>query len=170
MKICLHTAIFLTTEQKLRILYTKTIPNLRQSRWGVYSRNRFFALRCELRSTWKLRISINNDNLYHAVFEKPILGEFANFKNWLLASSCLSSCLFVRTRRNFMKFDILVFFENISRMKNVSDKSCRENRNTHFMFTNFFENHAVYGIMCRHVVKPDRPNYTMAHAHWVLNN
>jgi len=41
-------------------------------------------------------------------------------------------------------------------MNNVSNKSCRENRNTHFMFDNiyiyiyiytFFENRAVYEIM-----------------------
>ena len=31
------------------------------------------------------------------------------------------------------------------RMRNVSDKSCRENQNTHFVFSNFFfENRAVY--------------------------
>jgi hypothetical protein len=32
-------------------------------------------------------------------------------------------------------------------MTNVSDKSCRENQNTNFIFTNFFENRAVYEIM-----------------------
>jgi hypothetical protein len=33
-------------------------------------------------------------------------------------------------------------------MRNVSDKSCRENQNTHFMFNNFFsENPVVYEIM-----------------------
>jgi hypothetical protein len=33
------------------------------------------------------------------------------------------------------------------RMKNLSDKSCRENQNTHFVFNNFFfENRAVYEI------------------------
>ena len=33
------------------------------------------------------------------------------------------------------------------RMRNVSDKSCRENQNTHFVFSNFFfENRAVYEI------------------------
>ena len=35
------------------------------------------------------------------------------------------------------------------RMRNVSDKSCTENQNTHFVFiANFPENRAVYGIMC----------------------
>ena len=36
------------------------------------------------------------------------------------------------------------------RMKNFSDKSCRENRNIHFVFNNFFfffENHFVYKVM-----------------------
>jgi len=74
------------------------------------------------------------------------------------------------TGRILTKFDIWVFFENLSRkfkfhwsptritgtlhedlstfmiisrsvilrMRNVSDKSCRENQNTHFVFSNFF--------------------------------
>ena len=34
--------------------------------------------------------------------------------------------------------------------KNVSDKICRENKNTHFTFYNFFfENRAVYKIMLK---------------------
>jgi len=34
-------------------------------------------------------------------------------------------------------------------MRNVSDKSCRENQNTHFVFSNFFfpENRADYEII-----------------------
>ena len=34
-------------------------------------------------------------------------------------------------------------------MRNVSDKSCRENQNTHFVFSNFFppEYRAVYNTM-----------------------
>jgi len=27
---------------------------------------------------------------------------------------------------------------NLLRMRNVSDKSCRENQNTHFVFSNYF--------------------------------
>ena len=35
----------------------------------------------------------------------------------------------------------------LRRMKNVSDKSCRENQNTHFMFNNFVsKNRAFYEI------------------------
>jgi len=40
------------------------------------------------------------------------------------------------------------------RMKIVSDKSCREIWNTHFMFSNFFfESHAVYEIMWKNIVE-----------------
>ena len=83
------------------------------------------------------------------------------------------------SQRIFMKFDISVFFENLSRrfkfhfnltritatlhedqytfltisrsfllrMKNVSDRLCRESKHTHFMINNlFFENYAVYEV------------------------
>jgi hypothetical protein len=41
-------------------------------------------------------------------------------------------------------------------MKNLSDKSCRENQNTHFMFNTFFFNHAVYEIMWKNIVESGR--------------
>jgi hypothetical protein len=40
-------------------------------------------------------------------------------------------------------------------MRNVSDKSCREN-NIHFVF-NIFLNRVLYGIMWKNMVEPDRP-------------
>jgi len=46
-------------------------------------------------------------------------------------------------------------------MRNVSDKSCRENQNTHFVFNNFFsENRAVNEIMWKNMVEPERPQTT----------
>jgi hypothetical protein len=43
-------------------------------------------------------------------------------------------------------------------MRNVSDKSCRENQNTHFMLHNFFlENGGVYEIMLKNAVQLGRP-------------
>ena len=47
-------------------------------------------------------------------------------------------------------------------MRNVSHKSCRENQNTHFVSSNFFfpENCAVYEIMWKNNVQPDRPQMT----------
>jgi hypothetical protein len=41
------------------------------------------------------------------------------------------------------------------RIRNVSDKSCRENQNTHFVFSNFFcsfENRVIYAIMWENIV------------------
>jgi hypothetical protein len=85
----------------------------------------------------------------------------------LSPSSCPTVCLsawnnLVPITRIFMKFDICEFFENVRRkskfnyspiklavtfilisriilkMRNFSYKSCRENQNTHFTFSNFF--------------------------------
>jgi len=48
------------------------------------------------------------------------------------------------------------------RMRNVSDKSCTENQNTHFVFSNFFsENRAVYEIMGKNIVERERPQMTI---------
>jgi hypothetical protein len=61
------------------------------------------------------------------------------------------------------------------RMRNVSDKSCVENQNTHFVINSlFFENRAVYEIIwvyiyiyCRFGLARDD---SMAHAHCMLDN
>jgi hypothetical protein len=52
------------------------------------------------------------------------------------------------------------------KIKIVSDKSCRENRKTHFAFNNLFflESRVVYEKMWKNVVEPDRPQITM----WLL--
>jgi hypothetical protein len=48
------------------------------------------------------------------------------------------------------------------RMRNVSDKSSRENQNTHFVFSNFFfKSRAVCEIMWKNVVERDRPQMTI---------
>jgi hypothetical protein len=47
-------------------------------------------------------------------------------------------------------------------MRNVSDRSFRENQNTHFMLSNLpLENRAVYEIMWKSAVKPGRPETTV---------
>jgi len=43
-------------------------------------------------------------------------------------------------------------------MKNVSDKSCTENRDTHFVFNNFFSKKMyLYEITWKNIVERDRP-------------
>jgi hypothetical protein len=48
-------------------------------------------------------------------------------------------------------------------MRNVSDKSCRENQNTRFVFSNFFffENRTVCEIKWKNIVDRGRPQMTM---------
>jgi len=43
-------------------------------------------------------------------------------------------------------------------MRNVSNKTCRENQNTHFLFNDFFLNRAP-------VIQPDRPHLTILRIH-----
>ena len=48
------------------------------------------------------------------------------------------------------------------RMRNISDRSYRENQNTNFVFNNFFfENRAFFEIMWKNMVGPDRPQMTI---------
>ena len=49
------------------------------------------------------------------------------------------------------------------RMRNTSEKIRRVPENTRFMFNNFsfFENHAFYETMWKHIVEPDTPPMTI---------
>ena len=48
----------------------------------------------------------------------------------------------------------MLFFLTIT---SVSDKSCRQNQNTHFMFNNFsFENRFFYKVKWKNMAHPDR--------------
>jgi len=59
------------------------------------------------------------------------------------------------------QFTFLIIFPSVFRMRNVWDKYCKENQNTNFMFNNVSENSAVYEIMWKSVVEPDRQRITM---------
>ena len=55
---------------------------------------------------------------------------------------------------------LIISRSNLLRMRNVSDKSCKENENTHFIFNGlffFFENRAVNAIMLENTAQPDSP-------------
>jgi len=42
-------------------------------------------------------------------------------------------------------------------IRNVSDRSCRENRNTHFVFSDFFPENRVVYVMWKNIVERGRP-------------
>jgi len=48
-------------------------------------------------------------------------------------------------------------------MKNVSDRSFRDNQNTRFVFSTvlFSQNRAVHEIMWKNIVEPERPQMTI---------
>jgi len=49
----------------------------------------------------------------------------------------------------------------LHRMRNISDKSFRENQNAYFIFIFFFENRAVCEEMWKIIVEPDGPQMTI---------
>jgi hypothetical protein len=68
------------------------------------------------------------------------------------------TCTLHEDRRTF----VIISSPSLLKMRNVSDKSCRENQNTHFMFSNFFsKNPAVYEITWKNMVETDRPQMTI---------
>ena len=52
-----------------------------------------------------------------------------------------------------MKAILIISHSVLLRMRNVPDKSCRENQTTHFMFSNFLKNLAVYETMSKYIVE-----------------
>jgi len=49
-------------------------------------------------------------------------------------------------------------------IKNVSDKICRENEDIHYLFNIFFfENGAVYEMILKNMLQPDRIQVTVGH-------
>jgi hypothetical protein len=55
-------------------------------------------------------------------------------------------------------------------MRNISEKVCRQDRNTHFIFNNIFsKNHAIYEIKWENIVTPDRSRMTIQHGTSVLH-
>ena len=56
------------------------------------------------------------------------------------------------------------------RMRNVSEKCCRQNQNTHFMFNKFFQELCLYEIMWKIITEPGRPQMAIWHmctAFWI---
>jgi len=51
-------------------------------------------------------------------------------------------------------------------MRNVSDNSCRESQNTHFILNNYFKkNHAIHEIMWKNMVELGGPQMTIQYMH-----
>jgi hypothetical protein len=68
---------------------------------------------------------------------------------------------------------LIISLSILLRMKNVSDKSCREKRNTHFLFNNVHpippKNHAIYAMWKNDAVGQSTDD-NMVHAHGWLDN
>jgi hypothetical protein len=57
-----------------------------------------------------------------------------------------------------------------AKMRDISNKSLRENQSTHFLFSDFFsKNRAVYEIMQKNLVVPEGPQMTSQHGTYALH-
>ena len=80
--------------------------------------------------------------------------------------NCFSTTTMVaRTRLNVIRsLHILLVISRkvLLGIRNVSDRSCRENRNIHFMFKNVYPKIVFfYELMWKNTVKPDGPQMTI---------
>jgi hypothetical protein len=57
---------------------------------------------------------------------------------------------------------VVIYVSVLLRMRNFSGKGCRKNQNMNLKFNDLFlENRAVYEIVCKNMVQPDRPQMTI---------
>jgi len=52
--------------------------------------------------------------------------------------------------------------------RNVTEKSCRENQNTHFVFSNIFEHHAIYVMIWHMCIACWITKATDAHSEYII--
>jgi len=101
-----------------------------------------------------------HENWYLRIFLKSVkkiqvslkLDENKGYFTWWQSTFFIIHCLF------------------LLRMIKVSDKSCIENQNTCFVFSNFFFNRAVYEIMWKNILEWEQfTDDNMAHWHCMLD-
>jgi hypothetical protein len=83
----------------------------------------------------------------------------------LYCSACFGS-LFVSE----YQYTFLIISHSVLRMKDVSEKKSRENPNTYFVFSNFFEYHAIYEITWKNTAERGKPQtklWCMLTAFWI---
>jgi hypothetical protein len=66
-------------------------------------------------------------------------------------------CILHEYRCTFFNHVFLTLYYNEKYYRQI----CREHQNTHFTFSNFFENRAVYELMWKNILQPDRPQMTI---------
>jgi hypothetical protein len=102
-----------------------------------------------------------HESWYLRIFRKPVENIQVSLKSDKNKGyfTWRTTHIFVITSRSFLL-----------RMRNVPDKSCRENQNTHFVYSNiFFEKCAVYEIMWENVQRgtPQMTIWRMCIAFWI---
>jgi len=94
---------------------------------------------------------------------------FMKFDMWVFFRKCQENSSYIKIwqEKQIPYMKVFLYLWQIShsvllRIGIVSNKNCRENQNTHFMFHNLVpESHAIYEIMWKYIAGSDRPQITI---------
>jgi hypothetical protein len=90
------------------------------------------------------------------IFTKVYIEDFLKIHQEIQVSLNLTRVM--GTLHEELCMSMIILRSVLLRIRNVSDKICREDQNTCFMFTFFLtDNRAIYEIMCKNMLQPDRP-------------
>ena len=111
---------------------------------------------------------VRREKLYYPPDDEHMCSKHVEAWNKLLIKFSASSWLILInilrcTVSKILKL-IMMFCSILVRMRYVSEASCTPNQNTHFMFNNTppqKKNCAIYEIMWKNMVEPDRPQATI---------
>jgi len=94
---------------------------------------------------WKVPVCFFMSVCPHGTTWLPLDGLWWNFIFEYLKKNCLENSSFIKIGQelwvlyiNATRHFFIMSHSVLPRMRNVSDKSCRGNQNTHFVFNNFF--------------------------------
>ena len=102
----------------------------------------------------------------HGTTRVPLDGFSWNFTSEYFSNTYRENSCFIKI---WQEKRVLYTKIYLLRMLNVSDNSCRGNQNTHVWSVTFIsENRAVYEIIWKNIVQPDRLQMTIQHGAWAL--
>jgi hypothetical protein len=98
----------------------------------------------------------------------PTAWIFMKFNTWVFFENLSRKFMFHLNLTRIMgtihevQYTFLIISHSVFlKMRKVTDKSCRENQNPHFMFRNFFQCHGIYEVVWKDIVELDRQQMTI---------
>jgi hypothetical protein len=112
-------------------------------------------------------LSVRPSSCPHRTSRLPLEGFSCNLIFECFSKICPENSTRITSTLPEDQYASLIIFRSVLRVKrNILDKSCRENQNTHFVSNNtFFENRAVNEKMWKNIAEPGRAQMILWHVH-----